>query len=119
MQLSGAEELLEVLGALVRIDERQLRRDPRIPDIYKSGVRYQREEREKNEWLTVLGALKRGVADCEDLAAWLCAQRRVQGDRNAKVVLKHVRRGLWHVLVQRGNGAIEDPSAMLGMRGPG
>lgn len=103
------------LTALQLVDQEQLR-SGRYPGLYKSGVRYQREPRGREDWQTVSRAYRAKVADCEDLAAWRAAELVVTGeDPNARAVIKRVRPGLIHCLVLRGSGAMEDPSRLLGM----
>ena len=57
------------------------------------------------------------VHNCEDLACARVAKLRQRGEHGAKPYLYHKNR-LWHVMVQRGDGRIEDPSAVLGMYNP-
>lgn len=103
------------LTALQLVDQEQLR-SGRYPRLYKSGVRYQREPRGREDWQTVSRAYRNKFADCEDLAAWRAAEMVVSGeDVGARAVIKRVRPGLIHCLVQRSNGMIEDPSRLLGM----
>lgn len=54
------------------------------------------------------------VHNCEDLACARVAKLRQRGETGAKPYLYHQGK-LWHVMVQRGSGRIEDPSAVLGM----
>ena len=107
------------LSALQLVDQDQLR-SGRYPPLYQSGVRYVREPIGKEEWQTVETAFRSKSADCEDLAAWRAAELVVAGeDVGARAVIKRVRPGLIHCLVRRGNGAMEDPSRALGMKGRG
>lgn len=92
----------------------------RYPRLYNSGVRYQREPRGREEWQDVKTSFRRKTADCEDLSAWRAGELVVSGeDPRARAVIKRVRPGLIHCLVQRGNGVMEDPSRVLGMGGVG
>lgn len=107
------------LSALQLVDQDQLRKK-RYPPLYQSGVRYEREPLGKEDWQTVERAYATRNADCEDLAAWRAAELVVSGqDAGARAVIKRVRPGLIHCLVRRGNGAMEDPSKVLGMKGRG
>lgn len=61
------------------------------------------------------------VSNCDDLAPWRCAELRNAGE-HAKIRIEwktHPRTGqkVYHVLVRRQNGDIEDPSLKLGMPG--
>jgi len=86
---------------------------PDMPDLYESGVRYRAEDRER--WTHCLDVLRRGYGDCEDLAAWRCAELRVREAEPARCVVKRTGRRTLHVLVRRADGRIEDPSRLLGM----
>jgi hypothetical protein len=113
--VSSLTAVQKFLTTLQSVDEDQLR-SGRYPRLYKSGVRYQREPRGREDWQTVSRAYRAKLADCEDLAAWRAAELVVYGeDVGARAVIKRVRPGLIHCLVLRSNGAMEDPSRMLGM----
>lgn len=117
--VSSLTAVQKFLTALQLVDEDQLR-SGRYPSLYRSGVRYQREPRGREDWQTVSRAYRAKLADCEDLAAWRAAELVVSGeDVGAAAVIKRVRPGLIHCLVRRSNGAMEDPSRMLGMSGVG
>lgn len=118
--LSGPrlEALCEVLTA---INERALRQDPSLPNLYQSGAYY---EPRPEYWLSIPWALLclqygHGL-DCKVLATWLCAELRVRGgERGARCVWsRHVTpsKVVYHVRVRRADGRVEDPSARLGMR---
>lgn len=113
-------DLQFLLMRLVDINMR-IYRTLRLPPLYSAGVRYAREledygsRRPVEDWqaVDVLYQTKRG--DCEDLAAALCAERRLQG---YNAVINLTRKGrIWHVTVRTRKGFIEDPSKRLGMRG--
>lgn len=98
-----------------------LKAKPSLPGIYLSGVRYKREPR---EWPyecfdNIERCLARGWGDCDDLAAWRCAELLSKGEKASIIVSwKPTELGkLYHVTVRRANGAKEDPSLKLGMRG--
>jgi hypothetical protein len=85
-----------------------------VPPLYQSGVRYRREKREV--WKRPTHALRDGSLDCEDAATWrvgeLFASR---ADPGAAPLLLRTGPRTLHVVVQRGDGRVEDPSAVLGM----
>lgn len=113
--VSSLSAVQTFLTALQLVDQEQLT-SGRYPRLYNSGVRYQREPRGQEDWQTVSRAYRSKFADCEDLAAWRAAELVVSGeDRRARAVIKRVRPGLIHCLVQRGSGLMEDPSRVLGM----
>lgn len=90
-----------------------------VAPLYATGVRYKNEPK---EWLnehfdSVPVVLKRGWGDCDDLAPWRCAELRALGERaRIRIQWKRLPQGrLFHIVVRRENGQIEDPSAILGM----
>lgn len=97
-----------------------LRSDPRIPPLYRSGVRYMREPKGRETFRDLYVTLAHKGGDCAHLAAWRVAELQ-EGGENATLRIQWVttRRGprIFHVLVRRGNGTIEDPSKLLGMKG--
>lgn len=122
MPFRSGRELAAALAALLALDLEQMRWR-RLPPLYSSGVRYRRETclaphiRETCErWLTAEQLLKERFGDCEDLAAYRAAELRHSGeDPHATPIAQRTRAG-WHIVVRRGNGNIEDPSVVLGMR---
>jgi len=104
------EAMLEglVLVDMVILDEHPL------PPLYRSGVRYEREKGTE-AWLTCAQVFARNAGDCEDLCCWRAAELRRAGDDAAVIV---IRGGVetFHVLVERADGSIEDPSVILGMK---
>lgn len=102
-----------MLASLVEMQE-----GAKLPLLYSSGVRYLREPYRRERWQTASESFARKVADCEDLAAWRCAELRFQGEK-ARVHCYAPRPGLIHCVVRRENGTLEDPSAELGMKGAG
>jgi hypothetical protein len=64
---------------------------------------------------TVLG---RGWGDCDDLGPWHAASLRATGeDPGARAVVKRSGPRRWHVIVQRSDGSVQDPSKAAGMHG--
>lgn len=130
---------LELLEALVRINEGILQDEPDFPALYGSGVRYQREIEER--FVDVAGVLRDGIEDCDSLSAWRCAEFRVRGWKallpshpgyreakrmrlrsiRAQVFLRRPKNdNLYHALVVYRVGTEiyeDDPSARLGMLG--
>lgn len=107
------------LEALVTANQLYIRTH-HVPPIYESGVRYEEEpvDGRPEEFASIYQVIKRGWGDCDDLAPWRCAELREQGER-AKIRITWRRRNsgqrVYHVIVRRENGTIEDPSALLGM----
>ena len=124
---TASEKVLDIiLDALVQIDILWLRLNPSTPKLADSGVRYYHEGI-VDEWFTIDEALHEGVADCKTLATWRVAELRASGeDPGAKVIKKFAvindptvgEMLLYHILVQRSSGIIEDPSKETGMHEP-
>lgn len=108
-----------ILDAQVKINQIYLRTHS-VPPLYKSGVRYQNEPVDGSceEFATIEPVYTRGWGDCDDLAPWRCAELRNNGEK-AKIRIQWKRqksgRKLFHIVVRRGDGSIEDPSRILGM----
>lgn len=122
MPFKGRSDLDFALTLATAIALRELKANPWIPKLYKSGVRYQRDVcRAPNvdgaceRFLSPLQLLRERVGDCDDLAPWRAAERILAGDRKARAVAIRSPGIGWHVVVKRGNGTIEDPSRVLGM----
>ena len=111
--------LLWLLESMINIGRIELRRN-KLPPLYKAGVVYQREE-DTEEWKDPVTVWTDGYGDCEDLSIWRCAELR----NNHKKCQPYIRYRvdpetgmyIYHVMVMRANGALEDPSKILGMRG--
>lgn len=108
--------LAELVQALARCNAR-LVSGGSIPPLYRSGVRYRRE-RGREEWRDAPEVARSGYGDCEDLAAYRVGELLAAGEA-ARAHVYRAAPGLWHVVVKRGDGSIEDPSRKLGMRGSG
>jgi hypothetical protein len=105
------------LETLAKLSYQQMRRHP-LPPLYSCGIRYERE-RNRERWQTAFETYQRKRGDCEDLAAYLCAQLWIAGEHRAHVHCYAPRPGLIHCVVRRADGRIEDPSKRLGMSGAG
>lgn len=121
--VSGRLGLEAALEALVSLDRVYLRSHPSTPALYQAGVRYLRDVDERDQgrpaaelWYTIPDVLRSGGADCKCLAAWRVSELREAGEA-ARVYVVHPAPRLWHIQVRRSDGSIEDPSAILGMRG--
>lgn len=109
----SSETLEAMLEGLVRLNAVLLARS-QLPPLYRAGVRYRRERRTEN-WKNCEQIFAAGYGDCEDLCAWRAAELRMAGEIEAQVIVEKSGPRLWHVLVRRASGDIEDPSAILGM----
>lgn len=107
-----------LLDAQVQINQLYLRLH-NCPPLYRSGVRYQNEPDDGlEEFACIPIVISRGWGDCDDLAPWRCAELRNAGEK-AKIRIQWKRQGsgrkLFHIVVRREDGRIEDPSRILGM----
>jgi hypothetical protein len=124
-----------ILEALVMADQLYLRTH-HVPPIYESGVRYKEEPMNRavlgalggaasstyriEEFAAIPAIIERGWGDCDDVSPWRCAELRENGE-HAKIRVqwkKNPESGqkLFHIVVRRADGRIEDPSLLLGMR---
>lgn len=120
-----APESLTVLNilanALMQIDILSLRLHPATPNLYESNVRYSPEAEGQERWQGIPTTLRNRMGDCEDLAAWRAAELNVRHGIAARPLVVVSQRypdqkRLYHVVVERPDGSIEDPSFLLGMR---
>lgn len=91
-----------------------------VPPMYSLGLKYQSEPPgTTEEFADIPTVLSRGWGDCDDLVAFRIAQLRHEGEHaTPRVSWRPAANGrprLFHVLVRRADGTIEDPSALLGM----
>lgn len=87
-----------------------------IPPLYSGQIRYKREEPNREHWQSAQETAERGRGDCEDLVAYRLAELWRAGELGAKARVLTISPTLRHVVVERADGAIEDPSKRLGMR---
>lgn len=88
-----------------------------LPRLYEAGIVYRREPLHKGSrrerWQTPWETLRLGHGDCEDLAIYRTVELRRQGEIGAKVVVIRQNKALFHAVVRRADGTIEDPSKIL------
>lgn len=107
-----------ILEALVMVDQIFLRTH-RVAHPYSGCLRYRPEPDDGvEEFASAPVVYKRGWGDCDDLAPLLCAWYRNRGEKaKIRVQWKRTSKGkLYHILVRREDGTIEDPSRILGMK---
>jgi len=118
----GRDTMRPMLEGLTALNERILAAiRPDLPALYASGVRYRAEPPDQENWDPADVVHGRGWGDCEDLAAWRAAELRLAGEDDARAdcYVSRVRpdgRRVWHAVVVRDDGSVEDPSLVLGMR---
>jgi hypothetical protein len=128
--------LMYMLHALCLIDMRYLLKYPNTPLLYDTGVHYEYEPEGREDWQDVPTNMRRGEADCEDLASHRAAELRVRGVKAWPRFTSRIRSNgsfLYHIIVCYKNPElgryisdpddpdydpryIEDPSKKLGMR---
>jgi hypothetical protein len=110
------------LEAVTRLNEDMIASgaSPTSRQLIAKGARWQPEKPGDEHFDH--GALinARGHGDCDDWAPLHAATLRVTGeDPGAKAIVRKSGPKRWHAIVQRSNGAIDDPSLAAGMPGPG
>lgn len=88
-----------------------------VPLLYETHVRYLPDLVGRERWATIPHVYTRGIGDCKSLSAWRCAELIVRGE-NAIACVQEILQGegsIFHVLVRREDGSLEDPSWRLGM----
>ena len=116
-----ARVIAALVEALVTVNRAYLRANPQTPLLYASGVRFLREPDGVDEWQDIPRTMALGSGDCEDLASWRIAELRERGEAARVLVLTfQERRPIgdvteFHIMVERADGAREDPSRLLGM----
>ena len=111
----SAETYSRALEGLVGVDEEILRRNPDLPTLYESGVKYKLPPH--RVWRYPHEIVRDGWGDCEGLSCWRAAELHVSGaDPDARVMVYRSGPRRWHAVVGRGDGLIDDPSIVCGMR---
>ena len=108
------------LEAVTSLNEQLIKQglSPTFHQALKGGVRWKPEPKDGYESFDN-GTLvsQRNWGDCDDLAPLRAASLRSTGeDPYAQAIVYRSGPKRWHAVVQRGDGNIEDPSEMAGMR---
>ena len=114
-----ARVLERLLEALIEADIEYLRACPSTPSLYESGVVYEEEPGERDNWQDIPETLGLGTGDCEDLGCWRIAELRFRAQEHATAFItwrEVEERTVYHIAVRRSDGTVEDPSRLLGMR---
>jgi hypothetical protein len=121
---SKVQILYSLLDSLILANTLYLQSTPSTPLLYSANLVYQAEEIGHDDWRDIPSVLAHGGGDCEDLACYLVAERRYRYNertcrpRVTSRIIDSPKYGsftLYHITVLRADGAIEDPSAILGM----
>ena len=107
-----AELVVDLVGAVARANVRSY-----CPPLYTSEVAYGYEPPGTELVLDWAACTRKGTGDCASLSAWRLANLWQNGDTKARAAVE-VRpvSGELHVIVRHGNGTLEDPSFILGMK---
>jgi len=118
-QEQAAKEVCAVLEIAVDRARREIR-SGKVPHLYKSGVKYAKQNPSACAFRTPIDVLERKQGDCKQLVLWRIAELREAGeDAKPRIMWIADKKGLRaHAQVRRANGTIEDPSALLGMKAP-
>jgi hypothetical protein len=92
----------------------------KVPPLYKSGVKYARQNPSACafKWPSMVRKAKNG--DCKQLVLWRLAELHLAGETKAtpRLMWLNNRKGLQaHIQIRRADGTTEDPSVNLGMKG--
>lgn len=93
---------------------------PPLADAINDGVRWKPEPYPPGQESFDLptDVFRRGWGDCDDLGPWWAGELRASGvDPDAKAIVYKSAPTRWHVVVERSDGTIEDPSRWAGMGG--
>lgn len=115
--------LFSVVESNVKAIHDAKRKGRPIPDLYESGIVFLREPwaGQFEEFAPIDVMLARGWGDCDDCAAYRCAEYWARGGPWLKTGIKiywrlpkpGVRMTIFHAQVRLPNGKIEDPSRRL------
>lgn len=89
-----------------------------IPPLHETHVRYIPDLYARERWATIPHIWMRGSADCKSLSAWRVAELIAAGENASCAVSRTPSRSgarIYHILVAREDGSLEDPSFDLGM----
>lgn len=114
MKIAFAPQLIspKTVEGLLNTILGNLPRNPGLPRLYSSGIRYRRDPGEV--WQDPEMTARLGYGDCEDLCLYRAHELRMAGHK-ARCKVYRAGPGLMHVIVDRCDGRFEDPSRALGM----
>lgn len=115
-----SKRVLEPIAeAVTRLSEDQIRNGtvPTFRDALGRGmVRWQPEAPGEERFDHAKTVVDRGHGDCDDIAPWEAASLRATGeDPGARAIAVQRTPTLWHMMVQKSDGTIKDPSIDAGM----
>lgn len=113
----NAMALEALLSVLTELNCHYLRTRKHAPYLYNTRVIYSRT----HVWDTIPALYMRGYGDCKSLTCARVAELLVSGRKLVKPVFRFDPKPngtMFHILVMYPDGSWEDPSRLLGMRGP-
>lgn len=117
LDLDHPDEWARALEGLIAVNRAAIRRGEVPADLYSTDIEYRKEKGTEN-WITALKGLELGWMDCEDLVGYRVAALREAGEHGAKPGVKRTGRTIWHAIVVRENGDVEDPTRILQGKDP-
>lgn len=117
----SADVLNASLEAVTRLNESLLKNNeiPPFETQLKRGLKWKPEPPGDEHFDHGLTTAKRGWGDCDDLAPLHAGSLRHSGeDPGATAIVKKTGPKLWHAVVRRSDGTIDDPSKRAGMGQP-
>lgn len=115
-----SEHVLDAaLEAVTTLNEAMIKSGaaPTFDQALRNGVKWKPEPPGAEHFDHAGIVAERGWGDCDDLAPHHAATLRVKGiDPGARAIVVRSGPSMWHAVVQRSNGKIDDPSAAAGMR---
>ena len=109
------------LEAVTRLDESMIHSGD-VPDFdaRPKGIIWKPEPKGDEFFDNAQTIIQRGWGDCDDLAPWKAASLRATGE-DPGAIAKVVKSGpsMYHAIVERSDGAIDDPSVECGMKPKG
>jgi hypothetical protein len=114
-----AAELLCALTLLLVPEAVADIRKGKLPPLYRSGVKYNKQNPQACAFRMPSDVKKRRNGDCKQLVLWRLAELAASGEKaTPRVMWLNDRKGLQaHILIRRADGDLEDPSVNLGMKG--
>lgn len=106
------------LESVTRLNESMLAKNevPTFERGLRHGIQWKPEPPGQEHFDHAKTVLARRWGDCDDLAPWHAASLRHTGeDPGAQAIVKRSGPHTWHAVVQRSDGAIDDPSKRAGM----
>jgi len=111
-----------VLEAVTRLDEHMIRsgQSPTASELVQAGARWKPEPPGDEHFDNGGTIAQRGHGDCDDWAPLRAAELRATGqDPGAAAIVVPSGPNLWHALVKRSDGSVDDPSVAAGMPSKG